>query len=226
MAFAVTAITRRIVKPTPQNLLTIAGALAVAIGFAFKDYASSIVAGMVALYERPYRPGDWVQIGNSYGEVRDVGLRAVRIVTLEEASVTIPHLRIWTDNITSVNYGKRDHMVVVDFYVTADHNSQHVCNVLADVALTSPYTHVERPIRAVVFARPWATQYRLMAYPIEGRHELLFISDLTARGKAALSDMGVESANLPPAYIGGLGYNQPYQRNAIAESNIPTNRTL
>lgn len=216
LGLALFEILTLIVEPTPQNLLAIAGASAVAIGFAFKDYASSIVAGMVVLYEQPYRPGDWVQIGQHYGEVRNVGLRAIKIVTLEDTTVTIPHLRIWTDNIANANYGRRDHMVIADFFVTADHDSDLVRSVLADVALTSPYTHIGRPIQAVIFARPWATHYRLMAYPIENRNELLFISDMTVKGKAALAALGVKLANLPPAYAGPLGYNEAYQRNTLS----------
>jgi small conductance mechanosensitive channel len=66
---------------TFQNFLVISGALGVAIGFAFKDYASSLIAGMVAIFERPYRPGDWVEIDGDYGEVRTVGMRSIEICT-------------------------------------------------------------------------------------------------------------------------------------------------
>jgi len=65
---------------TFQNFLVIAGAASVAIGFAFKDYVSSLIAGIVAIVERPYRPGDWIEIGGDYGEVRTVGMRAIRIL--------------------------------------------------------------------------------------------------------------------------------------------------
>ncbi|WP_330449417.1 mechanosensitive ion channel domain-containing protein [Paracoccus marcusii] len=60
---------------TFQNFLVIAGAASVAIGFAFKDYVSSLIAGIVAIFEKPYRPGDWVTIDGDYGEVRSIGLR-------------------------------------------------------------------------------------------------------------------------------------------------------
>ena len=64
---------------TFQNFLVIAGAASVAIGFAFKDYASSLIAGMVAVFEKPYRPGDWVEIDGDYGEVVSVGLRSLEL---------------------------------------------------------------------------------------------------------------------------------------------------
>ena len=75
---------------TLQNFLVIAGAASVAIGFAFKDYVSSLIAGIVAIFERPYRPGDWVEIDGDYGEVRAVGLRAIILQTPGDNAVTSP----------------------------------------------------------------------------------------------------------------------------------------
>ena len=41
-----------------ENVLAVTGTVAVALGFAFKDYASSIIAGIVGLFEAPYRVGE------------------------------------------------------------------------------------------------------------------------------------------------------------------------
>jgi small-conductance mechanosensitive channel len=55
---AVLLIVPRVIDPSFQNLFALLGALGLALGFAFKDYASSLTAGMVAAYENPYRMGD------------------------------------------------------------------------------------------------------------------------------------------------------------------------
>ena len=62
LAVAILWVTPIIFNITFQNFLVISGAASVAIGFAFKDYVSSLIAGIVAIVERPYRPGDWVEI--------------------------------------------------------------------------------------------------------------------------------------------------------------------
>lgn len=80
------------IEPTTENLLAIAGATAVAFGFALKDYVSSLIAGVVALYERPYRAGDWVTIEGTYGEVRALGLRTVQVLTPDDTMVAIPQI--------------------------------------------------------------------------------------------------------------------------------------
>lgn len=185
------------IEPTAENLLAIGGAMAVAFGFAFKDYASSLIAGVVALYERPYRPGDWVRIGNTYGEVQRLSLRTVDVLTPDDTRVAIPHLKMWTSAIFNANSGKQDLMCVADFYLHPEHDGKAVTEALRDVAWTSPYVHLQRPVLVVAAEEPWGTHYRLKAYPIEGRDQFVFLTDLTLRGKALLGKLGIRPSTAP-----------------------------
>ncbi|MEZ4679223.1 MAG: mechanosensitive ion channel [Caldilineaceae bacterium] len=183
-----------IINITPDNVIAVLSALGVALGFAFKDYVSSLIAGIVAIYERPYRAGDWVKIGNDYGEIRSVGVRAISLVTPDDSVVTIPHSKIWDNNIVNANDGMREHQCIADFYLHPHHDSELIRQRLWDVAITSPYTQLTRPVVVIVQEQPWGTHYKVKAYPIDGRDEFQYISDLTVRGKAVLSQLGVRSA--------------------------------
>ena len=55
------------------------------------------------------------------------------------------------------------------------------------------------PITVAVFEKPWGTHYRVKAYPIDGRDEFLFISDVTVRGKTALANLNVQHVISPAA---------------------------
>lgn len=68
-----------LIHPTRENMLAILGATALAIGFSFKDYISSLIAGIVILFEGTYRVGDWVDIGDQYGEIKKLGFRSVML---------------------------------------------------------------------------------------------------------------------------------------------------
>jgi small-conductance mechanosensitive channel len=192
-----------IINITPGNVIAILSALGVALGFAFKDYVSSLIAGIVAIYERPYRTGDWVKIGNDYGEVKSVGVRALTLITPDDTTVTIPHSKIWDNNIANANDGLREHQCIADFYLHPIHNALLVRQKLWDVAMTSPYTQLNRPVVVIVQEKPWGTHYRLKAYPIDGRDEFAYITDLTVRGKAALAQLEVQPVLVPPAVIAG-----------------------
>lgn len=175
---------------TFQNFLIIAGAAGVAIGFAFKDYVSSLIAGMVAIFERPYRPGDWVEIDGDYGEVKSVGMRSIRIVTAADNTITIPHDTIWKDNISNSNDGTRTLMCIADFYLAPDHDAARMRVVLRDVAITSAYYNYDKPAVVMLNETPWGTHYRLKAYPFDLSDQFSFISDLTVRGKLAITEAG------------------------------------
>jgi small conductance mechanosensitive channel len=188
-----------IIKPTFENLITILGAVGLALGFAFKDYVSSLLAGIVAIYEQPFRPGDWITINGTYGEVKSLGLRTARIVTPDDTVVIIPNLKLWDTNIFNANDGQRELQCVTSFFLHPKHDGEIVRQLLYDVALTSPYIELKRPIVVVVAEQPWGTHYRLKAYPVDARDQFQFISDLTIRGKAALAELGVEPAVVPTA---------------------------
>src|SRR5665648_1135682 len=188
-----------VIQTSLQNLIAILGFTAVALGFAFKDYISSLIAGIVAIYERPYRVGDWVTIDGAYGEVQSLSLRALRLFTPDDTVVSIPHIKIWTTNIFNSNDGNRNLLCVTHFYVDPDHDAARTRQILHDVALTSPYLDINHRIRVIVQEQPWGTHYQLKAYRLDSREQFQFISDLTVRGKDALAKMGVKPAGALPA---------------------------
>ena len=188
---------------TFENFLVIAGAASVAIGFAFKDYASSLIAGIVATFEKPYRPGDWVRIGDDYGEVRSVGLRAISIQTPADDTITIPHLKLWDEPIANSNDGARTLMCIADFYVAPDHDAERVRRALEDVGLTSAYLDFKKPVFVVLSEEAFGTHYKLKAYPFDMRDQFRFISDMTARGKEALRAVGARQVAAVPAVQSG-----------------------
>ena len=85
-------------------------------------------------------------------------------------------------------------MCVADFYLLPRHDAALVRTLLRDVALTSAYLDYAKPVVVVLVEQPWGTHYRLRAYPFDMRDQFAFVSDMTARGKAALADAGVAPA--------------------------------
>ncbi|HPQ71477.1 MAG TPA: mechanosensitive ion channel, partial [bacterium] len=58
-----------------ELLLALGGTIAVTAGFALKDLAASIIAGMTILIDRPFQVGDRVTFQGTYGEITSMGLR-------------------------------------------------------------------------------------------------------------------------------------------------------
>lgn len=189
------------IEPGTESLIGLIGAGAVAIGFAFKDYLTSILAGIVVLFERPYRQGDWVRIGDVYGEVREMGMRAARLVTPEDNVVTVPHGEIWTSMIQNANDGSATLLCTANFYVHPDHDAESVHRSLGDAALASPWIDVSKPLSVSVRERPWGTHYRVNGYPICSADQFRFVSDVTVRGKGLLAELGARPAVASPVTL-------------------------
>jgi small conductance mechanosensitive channel len=115
--------------------------IVLAIGFAMKDYVSSLIAGIVAVGEMPYRNGDWIEVQGRHGEVRHVGMRAVQIVTPDDTLMTIPHQVLWTEAVRRANDGDARLMCVANGYLAPGHDAAQVRASWHDVTLTSAYLH-------------------------------------------------------------------------------------
>ena len=180
-----------------NNLLAITGTGAVAVGFAFKDYVSSIIAGLIGLFEKPYQVGDRVKIGDHYGELISYRLRSILLRTPNDDIVTIPHNKIWTEAIVNANKGSVEAQTVVNFYFAHEVNVEQVAKILYRVAYTSKYTQLKLPVLVVMEEQPWGTHFKLKSYPIDARDEFLYQTDLIKRTKQALAKYGVTYPVLP-----------------------------
>ncbi|MEM8780051.1 MAG: mechanosensitive ion channel family protein [Cyanobacteria bacterium P01_G01_bin.49] len=182
---------------SPNNVLAATGTLAVALGFAFKDYASSVIAGIIALFESPYQVGDRVKIGEHYGEIISYGLRGIRLQTPDDNTVTIPHNKIWTEAIANSNKGEVEAQVVANFYFAHGVDVEIVMRTLYRVAYTSKYTQLTLPILVVIDEKPWGTHFKLKCYPIDARDEFIYKTDLIKQAKQALVKYDVSYPSLP-----------------------------
>ena len=188
-----------LVEPTFRNVFALAATVGLALAFALKDYVSSLVAGLTTVLENSYQPGDWIEVGGIYGEVKTIALRSVRLVTPDDNEVSIPHSLLWSTSISNASSGNRSLLCVTEFYRHPDHDAAAARRRLAEIAETSAYWRPESPVSAIVLEKPWGTQYRLKAYVKESRDQFLFITDLTIRGKEALRAIGIRFAQAPYA---------------------------
>ncbi|MBE9042351.1 mechanosensitive ion channel family protein [Oscillatoriales cyanobacterium LEGE 11467] len=197
---------------SPNNVLAVTGTVAVALGFAFKDYVSSVIAGIIGLFENPYQVGDRVKIKEYYGEIISYGIRGIRLQTPDDNIVSIPHNQIWTEAISNANKGAVEAQTVAEFYFAHNIDVEAVMKILYRVAQTSKYTQLKLPILVIMDEKPWGTHFKLKSYPIDARDEFIYQTDLVKRAKQAFAKQDFSYPVLPP---------QP-----IDPSGLPTSESL
>lgn len=80
-------------------LVTGLGLTGFALGFAFRDALSNVLAGAMILFYRPFRRGDHIAVAGSEGTVREINLRYT-VVQNATARVLIPNANLLTNAIT------------------------------------------------------------------------------------------------------------------------------
>jgi small-conductance mechanosensitive channel len=70
---------------------TLAGALALAVGFATQDIIANFVAGVFIIQDEPFTVGDWIEWDGNSGVVREVQLRVTKLDTFDNELVTVPN---------------------------------------------------------------------------------------------------------------------------------------
>jgi len=96
------------------SLVAVLGAAAFAVGLALQGTLSNFAAGVMLLLFRPFRIGDYVDVGGTAGSVVEIGIFSTRLNTPDNVAVVVPNASIWGQTIKNyaANDTRRNDMVV------------------------------------------------------------------------------------------------------------------
>jgi len=182
-------------------LTVIGGGLAFSVGFAMRDLVAAFIAGITIMFDRPFQVGDRVSYGGEYGDIIKIGLRSVRMNTLDHNVVTIPNNKVLTDVTSSGNYGALEMQVAMDFYIGIDQDIERACSLVKEICLTSRYCFLENPVPVLakqVIAQDYvAFQIKARPYVLDVKYEKPFETDVHIRVQKAFREHGIQ----PPAVL-------------------------
>lgn len=176
-------IIANIIAPPWATLFALLASAGIAIGFASQDILKNIFGGVMILFDRPFQVGDKVAIGQHYGEITDIGLRTVRMVTPDDSMVTVPNHEITNTAVSNSNSGESNCQVVAEFYLPLECDLQKVKKIAGRAAAVSRYVYLKKPI-LVLFSNEHEMgntyiKMRLKAYVLDLRYEFKFKSEMS-----------------------------------------------
>ncbi|MDQ2178768.1 mechanosensitive ion channel family protein [Marinifilum sp. D714] len=178
-------IVRGVFRPPLESLIAFGASVGVAVGFAAQDILKNIFGGFVILIDRPFKVGDKIEVGNTYGEVLDMSLRSTRIHTADDSVVTLPNGELMNQSISNSNSGETNCQVVAELFLPIIIDTKKVRKIAMEVAKLSKFIYLAKPI-AVIFVSDikhdkLCYKMRLKAYVMDIRYEFAFKSELTER---------------------------------------------
>lgn len=188
-------ILANVLKLESGQLILFGGLLGAAIGFGLKDLFADVIGGIIITFEKTFQVGDKIKMGDYYGEVIDVGLRATKIVTPDDNLVSAPNYLIFTQAIASANAGAPEMMVVIDLFIDPDSDSVLAMKILKESVVTSKYVYIskKRPFTVLLKDFPFYRRLRAKAYVNDLRYEFEFESEVTRRAWREFSRSGIQA---------------------------------
>ncbi|MBE9585202.1 mechanosensitive ion channel [Mucilaginibacter sp. JRF] len=74
-----------------DKLTVVLGALSVGIGLGMQNIVNNFVSGIILIFEKPFRIGDYIELADKKGKVQDIGIRSSKMLTPQGSEVIIPN---------------------------------------------------------------------------------------------------------------------------------------
>lgn len=179
-----------ILSPPREFLIAILGSVTFASGLAIKDLVASVISGITLILNPPFNVGDRIRFKDIYGDIKHIGLRAVKLRNLDNQIITIPNQNFLNDAVLCANKGEININVVVDFYLALEVEIDKVKDIIKEIVVTSKYAYLKEPI---IFSldQIWKSDVlcyhlKLKAHAIDAVFEKEFQADILSRTNKAL----------------------------------------
>lgn len=114
------------------------GALGLAIGFGLQKTVGNLIAGIILLMDRSIKPGDVIAVGDSFGWVNKIGVRAVSVITRDGKEHLIPNEILMTQEVENWSYSDRNVRIHVPVSVAYDCDVELAQRLMLQAAVESP----------------------------------------------------------------------------------------
>jgi len=123
-------------------LTVFSGAFGLAIGFGLQKTFGNLIAGIILLMDRSIKPGDVIAVndgkGNSFGEVKRIGIRAVSVTTRDNREYLIPNENLMTQQVENWSYSSREVAINIPIGVAYGSDLDLVEKLLLEAISSTP----------------------------------------------------------------------------------------
>lgn len=121
-------------------LAVFSGAFGLAVGFGLQKTFGNLISGLILLMDRSVKPGDVIVVGDTFGAVSKIGIRAVSVVTRDGKEHLIPNEQLMTQEVENWSYSSRNVRVHIPVGVSYDADLKLAQRLMIEAASASERT--------------------------------------------------------------------------------------
>ncbi|MDH7798205.1 MULTISPECIES: DUF3772 domain-containing protein [unclassified Beijerinckia] len=184
-----------------DKLAIVAGALSIGIGFGLQSIVNNFVSGLILLWERAVRVGDWIVVGDEQGYVRRINVRSTEIETFDRATMIVPNSNMVSGVVKNWVRSDRVGRIKIPVVVTMAADPDHVREVLLGCVKGQEMV-LATPQPSVVFASMEnVLRFELVCFVSDVEKSAKVRSDLNFKILRCLRDAKIEMNAPAPAPI-------------------------
>jgi len=120
-----------------KSITIIGGALGVGIGFGLQGIVRNFISGLILLFERPVKVGDYVTMEGQWGEIKSLGLRSTVVKTFDYSEIVVPNHDLIEQKVVNWTLSDRLMRIIVKVGVAYGSDVERVKQTLLECAMMS-----------------------------------------------------------------------------------------
>lgn len=121
-----------------SGLAVLGGAIGVGLGFGMQQIVANFISGVILLTDRSIKPDDVIEVDETYGVVKSLGLRYASVVTRDGKEHLIPNEQLITDKVINWSYSDKQVRIKRRLRVEYETDLKLACQLVAEGAAATP----------------------------------------------------------------------------------------
>ncbi len=120
-----------------SGLVALVAAIGFAVGMSLQGSLGNFASGLLILTLKPYKVGDWIQLGDKFGRVEEIAIFNTKVITPGRKVLIVPNSKITDDIVT--NYSEKGVIrLEIDIHVPYETDWKTVKEILHKAIYTVP----------------------------------------------------------------------------------------
>ncbi|KPB01203.1 mechanosensitive ion channel family protein [Ahrensia marina] len=120
------------------TLTIFSGAVGIGLGFGLQKVVSNFISGVIILVDKSIKPGDTIELGDTFGWIRELRARFVSVITRDGREYLIPNEDFITQQVVNWSFSNKLVRLDVEFGVSYDSDPHEVTRIAIEAAKDLP----------------------------------------------------------------------------------------